>query len=84
MAICYTDLFNLIFTQMTTFLKRLVVIFIGVNAIDIVVEFFYAGNFESTILSGSIRRFVFMLIGAIIVSALSMVFDRPETKPADK
>jgi hypothetical protein len=68
---------------MTTFLKRLVVIFLGVNAIDIIVEFFYAGNIESTILSGSISRLVFMSIGTIIVSALSMVFDPPEKKPAD-
>ena len=69
---------------MTVFLKRLVMIFMGVNVIDIIAEFFYSGNFESTILSGNIRRFVFMLIGAIIVTALSMVFDQPEKKPADE
>jgi hypothetical protein len=69
---------------MTTFFKRLAVIFIGVNVIDIIVEFFYAGNFEATILSGSIRRFVFMLIGAVIISVLSMVFDPPKRKQADE
>ena len=68
---------------MITFLKRLAVIFIGVNAIDIIVEFFYAGNIESTILSGSISRLVFMSIGTIIFSAHNMVFDPPEKKPAN-
>ena len=63
---------------MKKFLKRLVVYFIGIAVIDIVFELLYAGNIELTVLSGNTRSFLFIFIGAITVTGLSMVFDQPE------
>jgi len=69
---------------MIKFLKRLGMYFIGIAIIDIIGELFYAGNLESTVLSGNIRSFVFIFIGSFTVTALSLIFDRTEQEQSDE
>ncbi len=63
---------------MKSSLKKFVLFFIGIAAIDIVVEFLFEGNIESTILTGNIRSFIYIFLGTLVVTFLSFYFEKQE------
>ncbi len=59
-------------------LKKFVLFFIGIAAIDTIVDLIFEGNIESTVLSGNIRSFIYIFLGALVVTALSSYFEKQE------
>ncbi len=64
--------------KMKSLLKKFALFFIGIAAIDIIVDLIFEGNIESTVLSGNIRSFIYIFFGALVVTALSSFFEKQE------
>ena len=63
---------------MKSSLKKFVLFFVGIAAIDIIIEFLFEGNIESTVLAGNIRSFIYIFLGAIVVTFLSLYLEKKE------
>ncbi len=63
---------------MKSYLKKFALFFIGIAVIDIIVDLLFEGNIESTVLSGNIRSFIYIFLGALVVTALSSYFEKQE------